>query len=102
MCISNEFNRFYHALLNDIYTQVLSKADVQLVLTFERFKKMLKYLDKHYPRYNGTTDLVSIRDIRSKDLVAHIEFIIKWAGEYGISPQIVEDEWERVMQNAMA
>lgn len=82
--------------------QVLDKADVGLILTFERFKKMLKHLDKSFPKYAGTNDYVSTKDIRSNDLVKHIDFIIKWVGEYGISPKIVDDEWERIMQNAMA
>jgi len=102
MLISIEFNKFYHALLNDVYVQVLHKADVKLVLNFERFKMILKHLDKSYPKYNETKDFVSTKDIRNRDLVRHIDFIINWAGEYGISPQIVEDEWDRIMQHAMA
>jgi len=102
MLISVEFNKFYHALLNDVYVQVLHQADVKLVLSFEKFKMMLKHIDKSYPKYDGTKNYVSTRDIRNRDLVRHIDFIIDWAGKYGISPQIVEDEWNRIMQNAMA
>jgi len=102
MLISRDFNRFYHSLLNDVYVQVLHQADVKLVLSFEKFKLMMKHLDKSYPKYSDTKYYVSIKDIRSRDLVRHIDFIIKWASKYGISPQIVEDEWDRIMQNAMA
>lgn len=99
MVISSEFSRLYHGcFLGDIYKQMV--AQKRIIITFEKFKEALKYANKNYPRYDGTDDLVSTRDIRNRDLVRHIEWIVKWAGEYGITPQIVDDEFNRMMQLA--
>ena len=99
MQISSEFNRLYHGVfLMDIYKQML--AQKRIIITFEKFKDALKYANKNYPRYNNTDDPVSTRDIRSADLVAHIDWIVRWAGEYGITPKIVEDEWNRLLELA--
>ena len=102
MIISKDFQCFYFALTNDAYKQVLTKADVKLVLTFKKFRELLKYLDDRYPRYNKTNDLVSSKDIRSEDLVKHVEFIIKWCADNGIELQHVDDEWDRLLQSAHA
>lgn len=99
MKITPEFNRLYHgAFLNDLHTQMCAAR--KMIISFEKFKEVLKYVNKDYPRYSETNDPVSTRDIRSKDLCSHIEFIIKWAGEYGFTPQIVEDDWNRLMELA--
>ena len=71
-------------------------------MSFERFKEALKYLNDNYPRYTDTGNLVSTKDISDRDLSDHVEFIIAWAGEYGITPQIIEDEWEALKQEAHA
>jgi hypothetical protein len=95
--VSPEFNRLYHgAFLGDIYKQMLSQK--RIIISFEKFKEALKYANESYPRYDNSTDLVSTRDIRNKDLVLHIEWIIKWAGEYGITPGIVQEQWSRLLE----
>ena len=98
--ISHNFNRFYHALLHDIYIQM--QRQNRIIMSFERFKEALKYLNANYPRYTDTGNLVSTKDISDRDLSDHVEFIIAWAGEYGITPQIIEDEWEALKQEAYA
>ena len=70
-------------------------------MTYERFKDAIKYANPDYPRYDDLIgDLVSTRDIRSKDLCLHTEFIIKWASINGLTVNFVEEEWERIMQEA--
>lgn len=69
-------------------------------MNFETFKDMLKYVNPDYPRYDGTVELVSTKDIRSEDLVKHIEFIVMWSGSYGITPSIVKDEFDRMVEIA--
>jgi hypothetical protein len=102
MVISKEFQGFYFALVTDAHIQVLKKTDTKMVLTFKKFRELLKYLDSNYPRYLSNNELVSLRDIRNKDLVTHIEFIIKWCANYGIELQYVSDEWDRLLQSAHA
>ena len=96
MNVSSNFNRLYHGLfLAEIYKQMLSQKKIDI--NFETFKGMLKYLNPDYPKYDGTDEAVSTKDIKSADLVQHIEFIIAWSGGYGITPSIIQEEFDRMM-----
>ena len=57
---------------------------------------MLKMLDLNYPRSNG--EVISIKDIESKELCEHIEFIFKTLAENSITLKVIEDEWERLLK----
>ena len=99
MRITKEFNRLYHGcFLKDLYDQMMHKRC--LAMSFEKFKQAIKYANKHYPRYNNTNDTVSTKDIRSKDLVYHLEWIRKYAAGYGFTLTIDDEAWERMMQLA--
>ena len=68
-------------------------------MSFNKFKDALKHLNPNYP-VDEKGDKISTTKISSKHLVEHIDFIVKWAGEYGITPQIINDEWERLLAQA--
>jgi len=99
MRITHNFSRLYHgAFLKDLYDQMVGAK--RIIISFDKFKQALKYANKNYPRYNNTSDLVSTADISSKDLCNHLEWIRRYASEYGISLKIDDDEWERIMELA--
>lgn len=101
MQITAEFNRLYHgAFLKDLYDQMVSKR--RIIISFLFFKEALKYANPNYPRYENTNDLVSTKDINSKDLVDHLEWIRLYAGEYGFTLTIDDQEWSRMMELAHA
>jgi len=101
MRITNEFNKLYHgAFLNDLFIQMLSEH--RLAMSFDKFKQELKRINDDYPCYNGTQDKVSTRDIRSKDLIQHIEFIRLYASEYGFTLSIDDEAYRRMMELAHA
>jgi len=101
MLITPEFNRLYHAcFLKDLYDQMIHCH--RLVISFKKFKDALKYANKDYPRYNVTNDIVSTRDIRSGDLIKHIEWIRLYAAEYGFTLSIDEKSYNRMMELAHA
>jgi len=101
MRITKEFNRLYHsAFLKDLYDQM--NFIFNLEMSFDNFKQMLKYANKSYPRYKDSNDLVSTRDISSKDLVKHIEWIRRYASSYGFTLNIDEEDYRRMMELAHA
>jgi hypothetical protein len=65
-------------------------------LTYNNFKQTLKLLNFNYPRKNNTP--LSTRDISNKELVEHIEFIIKLAYQNNYKLQVVEREWEQILK----
>jgi len=102
MKISGNFNRFYHSLLREFYQQAV-KVRIEGVgvlylrgLTLDNFKQTLKLLNFNYPRKNNTP--LSTRDITNKELVGHIEYIIKIAYQNGYKLSIVEREWENLLK----
>ena len=102
MKISRNFNRFYHSLLREFYQQAV-KVRIEGVgvlylkgLTYNNFKQTLKLLNFNYPRKNNTP--LSTRDISNKELVEHIEFIIKLAYQNNYKLQVVEREWEQILK----
>ena len=101
MVVSAEFNALYHgAFLGDLYKQMLAKKAI--IMTFDKFKQALKYSNDSYPRYTGTDDLVSTAQLSNKDLLDHIEWITRWSSEYGLSLNIHDEEWDRLMAKAHA
>lgn len=99
MKITSEFNRLYHgAFLKDLYDQMMFKHC--LAMSFYKFKQAIKHANKEYPRYTGTDDTVSTKDIRSKDLVNHLEWIRLYASEYGFTLTIDDEAWNRMMELA--
>ena len=102
MKVSSNFNRFYHSLLGEFYKQA-DEVKVEGIgilytkgLTLDNFKQTLKLLNLEYPRENYTT--LSTKDISNKDLVEHIEFIIKLAYQNYYRLKVVEQEWEQVLR----
>ena len=98
MRITPEFNRLYHgAFLKDLYEQMVEGK--QIILTFKNFKMAIKQLNPDYPKDKDGI-AVSTTVIHNKHLVQHIDFIIAWSGSYGITPAIIDEEWERTLQSA--
>ena len=100
MLITSNFRKLYFSMLTDIYRQMT--ADKRIIMSFDKFRDNIKIIDENYPYYDGTIEKISLRDIRSKDLVLHVEFIVMWCGNYGITPTIIAEEWERMLQEAHA
>jgi len=102
MKISQNFNRFYHAIIKEFYNKAPLKLKTELGVlyirgfTFENFKQVLKYINLDYPRNDGHP--LSTRDISNKELIEHIEFLIKLAGENGIEFSFVEQEWNLILR----
>jgi len=98
MIISNHFNRFYRALVKDAHIQLVAQTD--LVITVEKFTDSLKFANMDYPLNADKTDFISVAHIGNKEMLQHVEFIVAWMGERGMSPQFVEDDWERILADA--
>ena len=98
MRITNNFSRLYHgAFLKDLYEQMVQRKCI--IMRFVTFKDALKSINPDYPR-DSKDEPVSTKDISSKALVQHIDFIIKWSGSYGITPRIIDEEWERILDES--
>ncbi len=98
MRITSNFNRLYHsAFLNDLHKQMIQAKKIRM--TFAKFKDILKELNPDYP-VDEKGNKISTTKISSKALIQHIDFIVSWAGGYGVTPTIINDEWERLMQGA--
>ena len=100
MLISKNFQGLYFSMLTDIYRQM--SAGKRIIMSFEKFRDNIKIIDENYPCYDGTIEKISLRDIRSEDLVEHLDFIVMWCGNYGITPSIIDEEFNRLMQQAHA
>ena len=88
---SSPHNKFYHALLRDLHRKAFTEH-----LTVENMnflKQGLKKLDPDFPP-------ISTAEATDKQLVHHIEFIIMYLGQFGLSPTFVEEEWERLKKLA--
>ena len=103
MIISSQFNRFYHrAIITEIKRintpiSFYNRFKIRFSgLSVKSIKTMLKMLDLNYPRSNG--EVISIKDIESKELCEHIEFIFKTLAENSITLKVIEDEWERLLK----
>ena len=87
---SEPHSRFYHSVLRDFYNQLLEQ---RLAYDFNQLKQGLKKLDPNYPD-------ISTASITDKQLVHHIEFIVRHFAQYGIEAQFVAEEWERLKKLA--
>ena len=76
-------------------------AGKRVIMSFEKFRENLKIIDENYPSYDNGLK-VSLRDIRSGDLIIHTDFLIQWCGSYNITPEIISEEWQRVLKDAHA
>jgi len=88
---STPHNRFYHSVLRDLHAKAL---EAHLTVENMNFLKQgLKQLDPDFPP-------ISTSQATDKQLVHHIEFIVMYLGQFGLSPSYVEEEWERIQQSA--
>ena len=106
MKISHNFNRFYHAQIREFFLKAPNILRIEGVgvlyvkgLTFYSFKQFLKIVNLDYPRDESGYP-VSTRDISSKELAQHIEFIFKLAGENGVELSVIKQEWENLIRRA--
>lgn len=103
MRISRNFNRFYHSLIGELFKKSNNKLWIEdvgylYVYNLNQLKQALKYLNLDYPRKDYLP--LSTRDIGNKKLIEHIEFIFKIAGDNGISFDVIEQEWQRLLNEA--
>ncbi len=91
---SSQHNKFYHVVLTDVHRQ--AKAMHVTVENMNFLKQGLKKLDENYPTENGKH--LSSAKISDKELMLHLEFIVKYLGQFGITPHFVEAEWDRIMK----
>ena len=101
MQISSNFNRFYHALLGEIYKQLKNPlrfegVGVMYIQSLEQLKTVCKLLNLDYPR-DASGYPTSTRDITDKKLVEHIEYLIKLAYQNGYEISAVEAEWKEIL-----
>lgn len=106
MKISHNFNRFYHAQIREFFLKAPNVLKIENIgtlyikgLTFYSFKQFLKTINIDYPRDERGYP-ISTRDISSKELAQHIEFIFKLAGENGIELSVIKQEWENLIRRA--
>jgi len=113
--ISSNYNRFYHkAVLTELYRKcgtlkfrlwiddeaggVFEFTKGEHFNDMEDLKQLLKAMNLDYS-VNGN-DKISTRDIDSKALSQHISWTIALAGENGISFGFIEEEWNRLLNEA--
>jgi len=126
MQISSQFNRYHHgAILNDMFTQrsflsfgflgfkdTLRGGDYIIVKGEDYFeasnnhddiekpqtlKNYLKYFDLEYPRNDKEVPL-STKELNSKQVTSHEEFIRLVASNNGFSLKVDDEEWNRTIQ----
>jgi hypothetical protein len=110
MKISSFFNRFYHGVVIKQIKQLDNiKTDINYLgrmfefspkqISIDSLKQLLKAVNLGYPRDDKGKPLSTI-DIENKELLRHIEYLIKLCGNNGDTLQFVEDEWERLKMEA--
>lgn len=115
MNISNPYNRFYHGVLlkqafdNSRQISFREWKDTNtggcLIFykgedydTMDELKQIFKLMNLDYPIDEDAK--TSTRDIDSKELVRHIEWAVKILGENGVLLPFIEEQWERILQDA--
>ena len=116
-------NNFYFAFITDIHKQALEKHIT--VQNMDYMRNGLKEIDENYPKElinhwinpdfkrNFNQEVfdnhvkehgkpISSAKLTTKQMTDHIEFIIHFVAEFGITPQFVEDEWKRLLELAHA
>ncbi|MDR2099995.1 MAG: hypothetical protein LBP40_04095 [Campylobacteraceae bacterium] len=103
MKISSNFNRFIFAVLKDLHSncKVLKidepKAELPIqAIDRESLRNLLKYLDMSYPRDERGIPL-SYRDLNSKQMTEHVNWIERQAGFSGVELSHITREWARIM-----
>lgn len=97
-------NNFYFAFITDIHKQALVKHIT--VENMDYMRNGLKEIDSNYPRYifeghpPDTFKKISSSHLSTKEMVNHIEFIIKFVAQFDIVPKFVQDDWDRLMKQA--
>lgn len=115
MNISSNFNRFYHkAVLIELFRKcgtlkfelwideetggVFEFIKGEHFSNMDELKQLLKNMNIEY-ELDGNTKL-STSKIDSKALIQHIEWTIALAGLNGIEFSFIQDEWERLLNQA--
>ena len=116
--ISNQFRRFYFGVvLEQAFDAVKSVGEVYFpewmdtntggILKFiygvdffdkEELRTIFKFMDLNYP-VDGEGK-VSNRNISVRELLDHIEWIIKTLGMNGLELEFVAEEWQRILDEA--
>lgn len=103
MIITSYFNRFYHGVVLKEIIQLkkplkfYEKVEVDFShLSLDTTKQLLKMLNLDYPR-DSFDDVISTKDIESKELCNHIEWCIKTLADNGLVFKFIEEEWQRLL-----
>ncbi|RLE46593.1 hypothetical protein DRJ25_03945 [Candidatus Woesearchaeota archaeon] len=114
MKISDPFNRFYHAILNEAFTKARSisfrqwkDTNTGTCLIFHRgedydemdeLKQIFKLMNIDLP-VDGE-DKLSTTKVDNKQLAEHIEFITRILNENGVTFNHDDEEWKRLKVEA--
>lgn len=113
--ISSNFNRFYHSrILNDMFNKSHSIRFNELLDTrtnkvFEivkyedynslnELKQLLKIMNVDYGVDIDRDCKISTKDIETKELLQHIEYVMKICGDNDITLPFVQEEWDLMIQ----
>lgn len=116
MNIKLRFNKFYHGvILKDLFDKshelyfrdfidtrtggVFKLYKYEDYDDLDELKQLLKVLNVDYGVDNKKDCKISTRDIDSRNLVNHIEWVLKIAAENGIELELVKQEWEQLIKN---
>ena len=115
MNISQRFNRYLHGVVLDqcfrhsrqVSFREWKDTGTGGCLIFYRdedyedmneLKQLFKLMNLDYPIEEDGK--VSTRDITSKEMTRHIEFVLKIMAENGTLLPVVEEEWQRLLEQA--
>ena len=115
MEISTRFNKFYHSrILKDMFSKAnqivfCEIRDTRTGKNFilkkyeeysdvEELKQLLKILNFNYKVDKKNDKKISTKDINNKELLAHIEYVIKLCAENEIMLPMVQEEWDFMIQ----
>ena len=115
MNISIRFNSFYHSrILNDMFlkaNQIVfreikdSRTGKNFILKkyddysdIDELKQLLKILNFSYKVDEKNDKKVSTKDIDNKELLAHIEWVIRLCTENDILLPMVQEDWDLMIQ----
>ena len=115
MQISKQFNSFYHVAIQQamgagghiILKEILDTGTGKPLLLEKNIdyfdtndlKQIFKMTNFDYP-IDDDNQKVSTRDISNAELVQHLEYIYKTLGENGYLIPIVDEAWQRVLDEA--
>jgi len=113
--ISVQFNKFYHKrILSDMFNKSHSIKFNELLDTttnkvfelvkhedynsLDELKQLLKILNLNYGVDVKNDCKISTKEIDTKELLAHIEWVIRLCAENDIMLPMVQEDWERMIQ----